>query len=210
MSKPRKDRRAAGPAGPTGHLAHIGQQGSTRATAAVVAIFAVVVIAGDAAAIESEFTLGVGPGYTDLPTRGASGQQGFGGGLYGEYRFSDYFGVTAGAYTSYQLSVSEDELPGVGIDSVWFGGLYNIDVATYVPFVSLSLTGYFADPEDQLADDEGNAADLGVRAGLGVDYRRHRHWSFGVEGNFHAFLTDLQNYPVYITTLVRLNFHFEL
>jgi hypothetical protein len=162
----------------------------------------------EAGAIENELTLGAGPGYADLPTNGASGQQGLGAGIYAEYRFSDWWGVTAGGYTSYQLSVSEDELPGVALHSAWVGVLYNIDVTTYVPFCSLSGTAYFADPE--LKDADGNTVNAGLKFGLGVDYRLHRHWSFGLEGNFHAFLTDPQNYPVYLTTLLRLNYHFEL
>jgi len=170
-------------------------------------MLAMLLVVSEVAAIENELTLGLGPGYADLPSQGATGQQGLGTGLYAEYRFSDWWGMTAGGYSSYQLSVAEDELPGVAIHSVWLGMLYNIDVTTYVPFFTLAATAYFADPE--LEDADGNSVDAGIKFGLGVDYRRHRHWSVGIEGNFHAFVTDVQNYPVYLTTLLRLNYHFE-
>lgn len=180
---------------------------SSRLVAGGLAVTIMLLALPEASAIDRELTLGLGPGYTDLPANGSRGQPGLGSGVYAEFRLSDWWGVTAGGYSSYQLSVADDELPGVAINSAWLGVLYNIDVATYVPFVTLAATAYFADPE--LSDADGHAADAGVKFGLGVDYRRHRHWSLGVEGNFHAFLTDVQNYPVYLTTLLRLNYHFE-
>ncbi|MEO1268703.1 MAG: outer membrane beta-barrel protein [Myxococcota bacterium] len=161
-----------------------------------------------AQAVEHELTLGLGPTYTDLPTRGSEGQQGIGAGLYGEYRFNNFWGLTFGGMGSYQLSVAEDDLGGIRILSGWAGVIYNLDVATYVPFATLSLTAYNADPA--LEDDEGNPVDAGVKFGLGVDYRRYRRWSFGVEANLHAFLTDPSNYPVYFTTLLRINYHYAL
>ncbi len=159
-------------------------------------------------AVEGEITLGLGPGTANLPLRGSEGQSGFGGGAYAEYRFNHFLGLTLGGHYGYQLSESEEMLAGQHIASFWAGMIYNIDVATYVPFLTLAATSYIARP--QLVDGEGNAVDLGLKAGIGVDYRRWRHWSFGLEANLHAFLTDLETYPVYLTTMLRLNYHFEL
>ena len=161
-----------------------------------------------ASATDGELTLGLGPGYTDLPTLGTAGQEGFGGGLYAEYRLNSFWGLSAGTYFSYHLSEAEDELPGQRINTLWAGAIYNLDVFTYVPFFSVALTGYLADPV--LEDPDGKAVNLGAKVGFGADWRRWRDWSFGVEFNLHAFITDLETYPVYITTLLRFNYHLEL
>ena len=174
---------------------------------AVVAAVALLAAPSSAGAVGNELTLGLGPAWADLPTRGPEGQSGVGAGLYAEYRFNNFWGLTAGGFGSYQLSIPEDELGGVRIFSGWVGALYNLDVATYVPFATLAVTAYRADPA--LEDDEGNPVDAGVKFGLGVDYRRWRHWSFGLEADLHAFLTDPSNYPVYFTTMLRLNYHYE-
>lgn len=156
---------------------------------------------------EGDLTLGVAPAYTSLPTRGQEGQRGFGASLYSELRFNSFWGLTAGTSWSYQLSSSRDDLPGQHLGALWFGGLYNLDVASYVPFVTLSATAYLSEPT--LQDEEGRRVNAGLRAGFGVDYRRSRRWSVGAEADLHSFLTDPGNYPVYLQVLLRLNAHFE-
>ena len=175
---------------------------------AAVVVLLCVAVPITAAAVEGELTLGLGPGFADLPARGEEGQDGFGAGAYAEYRFDYFWGTTVGAYQSYQLSLSEDDVHGQHITSIWAGVIYNLDVATWVPFATLSATAYISSP--QLEDAEGNEVDGGMRLGVGVDWRRYRNWSLGAEVDLHAFLTDLQDYPVYITSFLRLNYHREL
>ena len=175
---------------------------------AVLTVLALTSLPAVSAAIEGELTLGVGPGFTDLPTRGSEGQSGFGGGAFAEYRFDLFWGVTGGAYHSYQLSRPGDELGGQAITSAWLGVIYNLDVATYVPFVTLGPTIFLSSPE--LEDEKGRKVDAGARLGVGVDWRRYRDWSVGVEIDLHAFATDLGKYPVYLTSMLRVNYHIDL
>lgn len=164
--------------------------------------------ASESHAIEGELTLGLGPAWGDLPTRGEDGQSGFGGLVYGEYQLTRFWGVHAGASYTHHLSIDRDELETQRIGSFWVGGRYNFDVFTYIPFLTFGLTAFRAEPT--LADADGNEVDAGARFGFGVDWRRWRHWSFGAETNLHAFLTDLQNYPVYLTLQLRISYHWEL
>lgn len=175
---------------------------------AVLIVLSFAVIPATADAVEGELTLGLGPGFTDLPVRGPDGQAGLGGGAYAEYRFDLFWGLTAGAYHSYQLSDSKNELGGQGISSIWAGVLLNLDVATYVPFVTLGPTLYLSSPK--LEDGMGRDVNAGARFGIGVDWRRYRYWSVGVEMDVHAFATDLGNYPVYLTSFLRVNYHIDL
>ena len=160
----------------------------------------------DAHAVEDELTIGLGPGYTDLRLS-LEGQSGFGGGMWAEYRLTDYWGITSGAFASYQISDGEQELPGQTIYHGWLGALYTIDITTFVPFLSLAATWYVGDPA--LQDAEDMSVDAGLKLGIGMDYRRYRYFSVGVEANLHAFFTDVANYPVFVTTLVRFNYHYE-
>lgn len=175
---------------------------------AVLTVLALTALPAVSGAIEGELTLGLGPGFTDLPTRGDDGQAGFGGGAHAEYRFNLFWGMAGGAYHSYQLSDHGNELAGQSISTAWLGVLYNLDVATYVPFVTFGPTVYLSSPE--LQDDEGRKVDAGARLGLGVDWRRYRNWSVGLEIDIHAFATDLGRYPVYLTSLLRMNYHIDL
>ncbi len=175
---------------------------------AVLIVLALTSVTGVSHAVEGELTLGLGPGFTDLPARGEEGQGGFGGGLYAEYRFNLFWGMTAGGYHSYQLSEGKSDLPGQSISSGWVGVIYNLDVATYVPFVTLGPTFFVSSPE--LEDGQGRKVDAGARLGVGVDWRRYRHWSIGAEIDLHAFATDLGNYPVYLTSMLRMNYHLDL
>jgi hypothetical protein len=157
---------------------------------------------------EGELTLGLGPSWASLPTRGMEGQSGLGGQLTADLRFGHFWGLTAGVGDGYLLSIPEEDLPGQHLGHLWVGVLYNLDVATYVPFATLSATAYLASPT--LEDAEGQEVHAGARFSLGVDVRRHRHFSYGVEAAMHAFLTDLSQYPVFLTASLRLNYHLEV
>ncbi len=180
----------------------------TPVAATLALLGALLVHSAEAHAIEGELTLGLGPVFADLPTLGEEGQGGWGGSVYAQYQLTQFWGLQGGATLAYHTSIRRDELPGQRISSVWFGGIYNIDVFTYVPFISFGATAYQAQP--QLSDADGNPVDAGFKFGFGVDYRRWRYWSLGFETNLHAFVTDIQTYPVYLTTLMRLNYHWEL
>ena len=160
-----------------------------------------------AAAGEGELTLGLGPGHASLPTQSTASQDGVSGSVYAEYQLTSFWGLSAGSTVSYHFSNAEESLPGQRINSLWVGGIYNLDVFTYVPFLSFGLAGYLADP--LLVDSDGKDVNLGAKVGFGADWRRWRRWSVGVEINIHAFLTDVETYPVYITSVVRLNHHFD-
>lgn len=180
---------------------------SLRLLVVLAALGASLLATRPAQAVEDELTIGLGPGYGSL-RQTAEGQSGFGGALYGEYRLTDFWGVTAGAWMSYHLSDQAQSLPGQRVAYGWLGGLYTIDITSFVPFVSLAGTLYNGDPT--LVDAEGSDVTGGIKMALGLDYRRYRYFSVGVEGNLHAFLGDVTNYPVLVTTLVRFNFHYEL
>lgn len=154
---------------------------------------------------EGDLTAGLGPSWSDLPTRGPEGQWGLGGQLHLEYRLGHFWGLTTGGAYHYQLGIPKEEIAGQHIGQLWAGVLYNLDVATYVPFATLSATAYLASPS--LTDPEGQEVHFGARGAVGVDVRRYRHFSYGVEATLHAFATDLSDYPVYLTLTLRLNYH---
>lgn len=178
---------------------------------ALLASIALLHLSTPAMAADGDITLGLGPSWADLPFRGDEGQSGPGGDLWVEYELDRFWGLTAGVGHSYQLSLPAEGdsagTPGQHITSLWFGALYKLDVATYVPFASLGATAYLANPT--LTDKDDQEVHAGARMSLGIDWRRYRSWSLGIEFNLHAFATDLGDYPVYSKALLRMNYHFE-
>lgn len=160
----------------------------------------------------NELQITIGPGYSTLPEVG-EGLDGVGGGIEIAYAFTAFWSLAAGSfYGAHFEDVVEPEDPeedpeifsDTKVASFWLGPRFSLDIFTVIPYVSLSpevLLTY-----GELQDDQSEV-DFGLRWTLGFDYRPTRQWSAGFEVNYHSFLRQPLDYPVYITTMIRVSFH---
>lgn len=175
----------------------------------IVALTAVPAAAG---ASGNELQITVGPGYATLPDVG-EGLDGVGGGIEVSYAFNAFWSLAAGGFFGRHFEDvvepddPEDE-PKIFSDTtvinVWLGPKYALDVFTVIPYLSLAPEVLVTDGELQ---DDQSEVDFGLRWTLGFDYRPTRTWSVGFEANYHSFLRQPLDYPIYITTMVRVSFH---
>jgi hypothetical protein len=153
----------------------------------------------------------VGPGYASLPNVG-SGLDGIGGGGEASYGLSAFWSLAAGAFFGHHFgdTVKTGDTTTTyrptDVTSIWLGPRFNLDVFAIVPFVSLAPEILLTHGELQPDQDR---LDYGLRAVLGFDYRPQRHWSAGLEVDYHAFLRDPLTYPVFVSVLVRLSFYYD-
>lgn len=164
---------------------------TTLGTATVLAVFSMF-CTSNAQAEEARFRLA--PTLANLNDLGAEGLWGVGGQVGVEWAFSDYWAVIGDAGASYHFEDAERELSAQVVSAAALGLRYNIDVFTYVPWVSVSAVGYHNAP---LLEGAESAVAAGARVSFGVDYRIDRHWAIGVFADLHAPFSDLQRYPIY-------------
>jgi hypothetical protein len=177
-----------------------------------VAVFAALAVAFAAVAAparggERELQLTLGPGYSSLAEVG-DGLDGLGGGGEVSYGLSSFWSLAAGSFIGFHFAETLDETTydATRVINVWVGPRFNLDVFVIIPFISLAPELLFAD--GVLAEDR-EELDFGLRWTVGFDYRPKRNWSLGLEVNYHSFLDEPLNYPVYVTTLFRLSYHHD-
>ena len=160
----------------------------------------------------NELQLTAGPGYAPLPEIG-DGLDGVGGGVEVTYAFTAFWSLAAGAFVGphFEDVVEPDDpendpeiFSATTVTNIWLGPKFCLDIFTVVPYVSLSPEVLLTDGELQGDQSE---VDFGLRWTLGFDYRPRRQWSAGFEVNYHSFLRQPLDYPVYITTMFRVSFH---
>jgi hypothetical protein len=75
-----------------------------------------------------------------------------------------------------------------------FAGLrYAFDVLRVVPFVDAGIGALFSGGAGQ-----SGRVDFGAELGIGLDYLYNRRVSFGLVVRYYAFLTNVENIPVYL------------
>ncbi|MEZ4460457.1 MAG: hypothetical protein R3E66_12185 [bacterium] len=175
-----------------------------RITALLVALLTSAA-ASDAAAAEGRLRLA--PTFADLNGLGAEGLWGLGGQAGFEWGFADYWAAVVDATGSYHFADDEREIPAQLVTAVALGLRYNIDIFTYVPWISVSGVSYFNQPLVEGLESNVNA---GARVGFGVDYRMDRDFAVGVFGELHAPFSDIQNYPIYSNVGINVAWIFRL
>jgi hypothetical protein len=100
-------------------------------------------------------------------------------------------------------SESGTEIAGSRV-GLFAGPAYNIDVITFVPYVSITPGVQYGPPED--GEPAWHAV---VRGAVGVDYRRWRHWAVGAQVEWHAALPQVLDYPSESVVWLRLVYVFE-
>lgn len=180
------------------------QQGQIRRFSAYFAALAVFATAAPAAADGSVWTAAHIANLTTLRRGGVLGPGAQVGGTLG---LGQFFALTADVAASHHFPNAEDEIPGDRVFSGSLGIRYNFDVFKYVPYAGLAGAFYVDAP---LVSETPAQPNAGGKLFLGVDWRFHRHWSFGFHGELHALLTDLSRFPVYTLAGLSFGYHFRL
>ncbi|MBI5482752.1 MAG: hypothetical protein HY906_28110 [Deltaproteobacteria bacterium] len=113
------------------------------------------------------------------------------------YGLNDWLWLRGVTFYTAQAA-SKDEANGLPAGAISVGGAfaglrYAFDVLRVIPFVDGGIGAFFSGG----AGHKGRA-DLGVEIGIGFDYLHSRRVSFGLVARYHAFLTNVQNIPVYL------------
>ena len=149
----------------------------------------------DAAALEDEWSLGGGPLVASIPTE-EGGVVGFGANAFVRYGLSESLALSLGCQYSYHLPPTvQDATEQPDALQVFFpkvGVFYAIDVIDLVPYFEIDATAYLG-AEKFAADPVG----FGLAVAGGLEYRRWRELSFGLEIGYHALLSDIATCPIY-------------
>lgn len=187
-----------------------GRLATTTLAALTVLLAGTLAAPGLASAADNEWTVGGGIVGASIPTE-QNGVVGVGAMLHVRYGIGDSFSLAAGALYSHHFpSPSTDDQDEDGnrpIDLLIprLGVRYALDVLDLVPYLLLDATVYLAN--EAFFGEEGTNVGVGLMAGLGLEYRRWRDMSLGLELGYHAFLTDISDYPVYISLSFHVNWH---
>lgn len=164
------------------------------AAALLLVVFSILAASTPHEAEAAEGRLRLAPTFADLNDLGAEGLWGLGAQVGFEWAFSDFWAVVVDGTGSYHFADDEREIPAQLVSSAALGLRYNIDIFTYVPWVSVSGVGYLNSP---MLEDSTQDVAVGARIGFGVDYRIDRDMAVGVFADIHAPFSDIQNYPIY-------------
>jgi hypothetical protein len=164
------------------------------AAALILMTISLLVVSIPRGAAAAEGRLRLAPTFSDLNDLGAEGLWGLGAQIGFEWAFSDYWAAIVDGTGSYHFADDEREISAQLVSSTALGLRYNIDIFTYVPWVSVSGVTYLNSP---LLENSTNQVAAGARLGFGVDYRIDRNLAVGVFADIHAPFSDLQNYPIY-------------
>jgi len=128
-----------------------------------------------------------------------------------------------GAYSRHDLPAGDKGVPGGALTAfhAGVGVSYAIDIVRLVPYFDLSvgLLGMTAPPlgpgKPAFASSSGCATPdvstllcFGVEIGLGVDYLLTRRVALGVVVRYHAFVSNLNDIPIYLYAGPRVAIHF--
>ena len=152
-------------------------------------VLAVALSPATAFAYEDQLAVGLDVGYAQVA--GASGGAGLGAGPHAKIGLDDTWNLYAAGLYAYH--------PGDALHvGTLAGGIeYVFDVLRWIPYGGLG-------PEVVWAAREGESgAEAGLQASLGLDYLAARGHSFGIVARWHAVLSDLGRFPVYVTVALR-------
>jgi hypothetical protein len=113
------------------------------------------------------------------------------------YGLNDWLWLRGAVFYTAQAA-RQDENAGLPAGAISVGGTfvglrYALDVLRVIPFVDAGIGALFSGG----AGHKGRV-DFGVDVGLGFDYLYSRRVSFGLVARYHAFLTNVENIPVYL------------
>lgn len=133
-----------------------------------------------ASSYESSVSLGVGPSFSETSPGDGPGIGGPLSRLQLNIGASDFVSITVGTETLSPLGPSPDAVFGA-----YGGARYKFDVFKYIPYLEFGVGAFTNSPT---GFDTPPAA--GFRAGLGLNQRYNRRWSFGAELDSYAFPFD--------------------
>jgi hypothetical protein len=165
-------------------------------------------VCAPAAALEGDWSWGGGAMVAAIPTLG--GAWGVGGTVHTRYGLTDTLNLNMGVLYAYHFASPvgpEGEVRALQVTIPHVGLVYALDIIEVVPYVLLDLTVYTADWP--FFGDNDRSVGVGALVGLGLDYRRWREWSVGVEVAYHGFLTDIIYYPVYLNINLHASYHYD-
>lgn len=137
---------------------------------------------------------GVGANYAWLVFGRNDEPKGWGANAYLRYGLSPTFALKASLlWSRHSLSATSDREAGTfQVVAADVGLTYALDFVRFEPKLEAGVGMLYRNFLGQ------GALDLGVRAGLALDYRLGRHSTVGFGIFYHGFLTDLNNLPVYV------------
>lgn len=141
---------------------------------------------------EDQLAVGLDLGYAQVA--GADGSAGFGGGPQAKIGLDDTWNLYAAGFWALHPIAGE---PALHVGTLAGGIEYVFDVLQWIPWGGLGAEVVYA----QLGDARG--AEAGVQAALGIDYLASRDYSFGLTLRWHAVLSALERFPVYLTVALR-------
>jgi hypothetical protein len=113
------------------------------------------------------------------------------------YGLNDWLWLRGTTFYTAQAASKDDNagLPAgaISVGGAFVGLRYAFDVLRVIPFVDGGIGAFFSGG----AGHKGRV-DFGVELGIGFDYLYSRRVSFGLMVRYHAFLTNIQNIPVYL------------
>ena len=178
-------------------------------TLAACAAFAAFAIAHDAAAVENQHHIGLGPSLAILKIDDKSTVDvGAGLGLHYTYGLNDQINLMAEASSAIVAAKQGQDEPTSPktrpseVDHVAFGVGYVIDVIRWVPYIG-ALGSIYRLSGGTL---EKSLFIPGIELGVGIDYQLNRNWAIGLAGRQHMLLTKLSTYPTYTTALLRVEY----
>lgn len=162
-----------------------------------------------------EWSFSAFPAYavTYVDSRAPSGG---GGGLEVGFGITEALTLKASGFLSWHpVAATKMTAAGtIGEFASMVGLSYSLDVIRLVPTldVAIGLVGVrgsagFADSARSNAVVASSTA-FGIGVGLGLDYLLTRHWSVGLVVRYHAFVTDITRFPVYLFAGPRVTFRF--
>jgi hypothetical protein len=163
--------------------------------------------AAGARADEKEWIFAIQPAAAVMHVNGAT-TWGGGGGLDLSYGITDALAVrVTGAVSGHLLAATKDD-PGGPLLAYHAGaGLtYVVDVIRLVPYAEFSL-GVLGTARE-LNGTWTSSNKFGIELGLGADYVINRRVSVGLVVRYHAYLTALQDIPIYVYFGPRIAIHF--
>lgn len=164
----------------------------------VVGVFALLPMASAASERSPEqfaWEVGLSPVYSYLVVDDQGRPKGGGGVAHLLYQVSDAVGLRAGAsWSSHSVDGANQRPSGILHVFSLNGGLtYSLDLLRVVPRIELA-----AGLLHRRLPGGASATDVGIVAGLGLDYALKPRLSVGGAIHYHGFITNPTNLPVYV------------
>lgn len=156
-----------------------------------------------AAAAPGQWTLGFSPTYAFVMMEDQSEPDGGGAAIFLAYSLTESVALRlSGLWTGHGVEAVEDDKQPSGllhVISLTAGLSYALDLLAVTPALEAGI-GVL---HQRLGD--ASSTELGLQLGLSVDYWLLSWLSVGAAFHYHAFLTNLAEYPVYFDTGPRIS-----